>query len=169
MFLGGREADSVQTLTGRLPLWELSSTYVWQRPVFGYGFDSFWTPDRIRFFSAQLQWAVPHSHNGFIELALDLGGAGLIIYLIQFARTWLLLRRAYKVRLDPVLRFYTALFLFYFLAMFTEAIAFDAGLPSFCILCVFWSRDQFPLRTGRSLSPTRLRLASRFTEASCSH
>jgi len=71
--LAGRGEDSISTLTGRLPLWTIAFQFIDERPLTGYGFYAFWTPDHIRYFSGQLGWGVPESHNGFIELLLSLG------------------------------------------------------------------------------------------------
>ena len=140
MLLAGRDADTYQNFSGRIPLWKVCMGYVGVRPHAGYGFDSFWTPDHIRKVSAKEGWTVPISHNDFIELMLGLGVIGLTLYLYQLAGTWRLLRRSYKATRDPFVRFYLALLIFYFACMFTEAIAFDVGLLTFCLLSMLWSR-----------------------------
>lgn len=141
--LAGRDEETYQNLSGRIPLWSLCMEYVRVRPVAGYGFESFWTADHIRDISDQEGWTVPISHNGFIELMLGLGVIGLTLYLYQLASTWRMLRRSYKATRDPFVRFYLALFVFYVMCMFAEAIAFDVGLPTFCLLSMLWSRKQF--------------------------
>ena len=146
MLLAGRDVDSYQNFTGRLPLWNLSMGYVGVRPLAGYGFDSFWTPDHVREISAEEGWSVPHSHNGLIELLLSLGAIGLTLYLYQLAGTWLLLRRSYKATGDPLVRFYLALFIFYFGCMFAESIGFDCGLATFCLLSMLWCRKSWFLK-----------------------
>lgn len=140
MLLGGRDVDSYQNFSGRLPLWNLAMEYVGKRPLAGYGFNSFWTPDHILEVSAEEKWSVPHSHNDYIELMLGLGAIGLLLYLSQLASTWWLLRRSYEATRDPFVRFYLALLVFYLACMFTESIAFDVGLPTFCLLSMLWSR-----------------------------
>ncbi len=140
LLLAGRDADTYENFSGRIPLWKLCMEYVRARPLAGYGFDSFWTPDHIRTVSAQEGWAVPAAHNGFIDLMLGVGVIGLVFYLFQLAGTWRLLRHSYATSRDPLIRCYLALLLFYFACMFTEAIAFDVGLLTFCVLSLFWSR-----------------------------
>jgi O-antigen ligase len=129
--------------------------YVGVRPLAGYGFESFWTGDHIRDISAQEGWTVPISHNGFIELMLGVGVVGLTLYLYQLASTWRMLRRSYKATRDPFVRFYLALFVFYIACMFAEAIAFDVGLPTFCLLSMLWSRKQFAPVSAERMIPAR--------------
>ena len=157
LLLAGRDEGTYQNFSGRIPLWELCMEYVGSRPVAGYGFESFWTEDHIRDISAQEGWTVPISHNGFIELMLSVGVIGLALYLFQLASTWWMLRNSYEAVHNPFVRFFITLFVFYFLCMFTEAIAFDVGLPTFCFLTMLWSRKQFaPVPTERVILVQRL-------------
>ncbi|MDJ0553669.1 MAG: O-antigen ligase family protein [Microcoleaceae cyanobacterium MO_207.B10] len=78
------------TLTGRTPLWAyLIAEKIPKRPVLGYGFHGFWQPWRgadnpaanhisggLRLPSGGGYWTAPHSHNGFIEIIIDLGLIG---------------------------------------------------------------------------------------------
>lgn len=75
----GRE-ESVDNLSGRMPVWEECLTYINRRPLLGYGFDSFWTPDRIRRISDEAGWGVPGAHNGYLEIVLSLGIVGGALY-----------------------------------------------------------------------------------------
>ena len=143
MLLAGRDVDSYQNLSERVPLWKATIEYVGESPLAGYGFNSFWTSNHIRDVSAEAGTTVVHSHNEFIELMLSLGAVGLTLYLFQLADTWRILLRSYKVTRNPFVRFYLALLIFNFACMFTEAIAFDVGLPTFCLLSMLWSRKQF--------------------------
>jgi O-antigen ligase len=140
MLLAGRDVDSYENFSGRVPLWKLAIEYVGKRPLAGYGFNSFWTPDHIEEIDAEVKFSVVHSHNDYIELMLSLGAIGLLLYLSQLCGTWWLLRRSYERTRDPFVRFYLALLIFYLACMFTEAIAFDVGLPTFCLLSMLWSR-----------------------------
>lgn len=148
--LAGRDAESYESFSGRIPLWQLCMGYVSARPLAGYGFDSFWTPAHIRTISEQEGWAVPAAHNGFIEILLGLGITGMALYLFQLGGTWRRLRALPQFRKEPLLRCYLSLLLFYFTCMFTEAIAFDVGLPTFCLLCLMWSRRDWLVATTAS-------------------
>ncbi|BAY20656.1 O-antigen polymerase [Calothrix sp. NIES-2100] len=74
------------TLTGRGDLWPLVWDKIWERPWLGYGFSGFW--QGLDGESASVwyasHWTPPNSHNGFLDLWLDLGLLGVIIFLIGF-------------------------------------------------------------------------------------
>ncbi len=78
----GRDA----TLTGRTRLWELVLEKILERPLLGYGFGSFWLG--LNGPSADvwelLGFATPHSHNGLLDLMLNIGGLGTGLFLIGF-------------------------------------------------------------------------------------
>jgi exopolysaccharide production protein ExoQ len=78
------------TLTGRTDLWELSLDKIAEQPLLGYGYTGFWR--RMAGESAEilleLGWEVPHSHNGLIDLTLDLGLVGLVLFLLGFGFTF---------------------------------------------------------------------------------
>jgi O-antigen ligase len=80
------------TLTGRVGLWHLAFASFLKRPLFGYGYVAFWNvvPESLDI-NHTLHWNVPHAHNGFLELALQLGLVGLSLYLTYYVVS---LRRA---------------------------------------------------------------------------
>lgn len=63
-----------ETLTGRTDIWAGLLRYVEQRPILGHGFGGFWTTMTIEKFN------VGESHNGYVEVLVDLGVFGLLIY-----------------------------------------------------------------------------------------
>ncbi|MGK7913290.1 MAG: O-antigen ligase family protein [Synechococcus sp.] len=78
----GRDA----TLSGRMDLWLASITQISNKPFLGHGFQAFWRPDSgpmLRVWST-IGFSVGSAHNGFIELAIDLGLLGLFIFAISF-------------------------------------------------------------------------------------
>jgi exopolysaccharide production protein ExoQ len=86
--LMGREGNSPETLTGRIPLWEfLISNYLDVRPLFGYGFQGFWTSDHIIRVSASQDWLIMHAHSGYLNIVLELGyfGLGLFVLVLLLA------------------------------------------------------------------------------------
>lgn len=84
LFLGLLNRDV--TLSGRISLWTAVLDKISQHPILGYGYDAFWTG--IRGQSANLiltlGWSAKHSHNGFLDLILDLGLAGFILYALGY-------------------------------------------------------------------------------------
>jgi O-antigen ligase len=88
--LFGRDA----TLTGRTELWQAIGEAMQDRPIFGYGFASFWGLDgpAARLVYPVVAWTPESSHNGFIEVELGMGvvGEGLLLLLLGVTlwRSW---------------------------------------------------------------------------------
>jgi len=78
----GREESTVANLTGRLPLWEELFSYITRRPITGYGYEGFWTPDHVISVSAAVGWDNDDSHNAFIDLMLGLGIPAAITFAV---------------------------------------------------------------------------------------
>jgi exopolysaccharide production protein ExoQ len=88
------------TLTGRIPLWQLVLKEIAARPFQGYGFTAFWTSWEGERVSDTVAWdvAVPHAHNGFLEMWLGIGIIGLAIVLIGMGRNLVVGLRVAKAR-----------------------------------------------------------------------
>jgi exopolysaccharide production protein ExoQ len=85
-FLGGSNVASFsstlgrdETLTGRTDTWAELVPVVQRQPILGCGFASFWTTARREYYN------MSHAHNGYLDILLELGGVGLVIYAL-----WLL-------------------------------------------------------------------------------
>ncbi len=112
----GRDAS----LTGRDQIWQFTLDRWEQRPWLGYGFRAFWTADYNRGLIASNFWAkYDQSHNGYLQILLDLGLVGLGLFL-----TWLISVLARSLRLlgDPDLRMWISLWAAFIVYSFTEAI-----------------------------------------------
>jgi exopolysaccharide production protein ExoQ len=72
----GRRTD----LTMRVPIWEMLLKFD-TNPVLGAGFESFWSSERLDIIWKQFPGIV-QAHNGFLELYLNIGMIGLILFLI---------------------------------------------------------------------------------------
>lgn len=109
----GRDA----TLSGRTTLWEIAIEKIKQRYWLGYGYQGFWLAGG----GAEVIWKhegykPPHAHNGFVNMALDFGVLGLIIFvttlLVTYARGIIWLRTGKTtVELWPI--FYVTFFFMY--------------------------------------------------------
>ena len=84
----GRDA----TLTGRTALWALLVVAISTRPVLGFGYGAYWSAHSVQQSGVHLLtgWEMSHAHNGPIDVALDIGLAGLCVLtlalLFAFAR-----------------------------------------------------------------------------------
>lgn len=78
----GKEA----TLTGRTEVWTAVLDMIHKRPWLGYGYSGFWLGDRGG--SADVRrmvgWPVTYAHNGILDLLLDLGYLGTLVFLLNF-------------------------------------------------------------------------------------
>jgi exopolysaccharide production protein ExoQ len=83
VMLNRQESFAVtSTFDGRTNLWNEGLHYAAERPLLGYGYGSFWTPDRISTFSDLLNMPVGEGHSAYLEILLTLGGVGLLVYLV---------------------------------------------------------------------------------------
>jgi exopolysaccharide production protein ExoQ len=80
------------SLTGRIPMWTyLFNTYLSQRPMLGYGFNAFWYvgPYRVAMgLAAGYPDPIIISDNGFIDILINTGYAGLILFLLFYSGMW---------------------------------------------------------------------------------
>ena len=66
------------TFTGRVPLWkDLLAFHT--NPLFGVGFGSFWLGDRLTTIWEKYVWLPNESHNGYLNIYLELGLVGLFL------------------------------------------------------------------------------------------
>jgi exopolysaccharide production protein ExoQ len=74
------------TLTGRTAFWPLILDKILEKPLLGYGFGAFWQgldgPSAYVWNASAFK--APNSHNGYLDLCLELGLTGLSIYLFKF-------------------------------------------------------------------------------------
>jgi exopolysaccharide production protein ExoQ len=85
----GRDAS----LSGRTELWRFVAGSIASHPILGHGYGVFWEfssqeATRIR---GAIGWEAPSAHDGYLDLVLDVGLVGLLLYAVAYAVT---LRRA---------------------------------------------------------------------------
>jgi O-antigen ligase len=74
------------TLTGRTDLWSKLLPVIANRPVLGYGYAAFWTGSNAEVLNVWIGAGrlVPIADNGYVDLCLSLGAAGLVLFLWVF-------------------------------------------------------------------------------------
>lgn len=92
-----------ESLTGRTQLWDAVLVAIGKRPFLGYGFSSFWLGEVGPSVAVvdMVGWIPPHAHNGFLDICLDLGVVGALIFGVGFVqrfRTAILDYRVLKYR-----------------------------------------------------------------------
>ena len=70
------------TLTGRTDVWTIATEHISERPLLGWGYRVFWEPDGPvhRYLLKDLGWEPDSAHNGYLEVALNFGLAGAVIF-----------------------------------------------------------------------------------------
>ncbi len=87
------------TLSGRTLIWTFVLRSIAKRPLLGYGFYAFWLGMKGE--SARLivgtHWVFGYAHNGFLEIWLQLGLVGVVVFFITLFQAiknaWFCLRR----------------------------------------------------------------------------
>ena len=80
------------SLTGRTDFWPQVIQRISERPVFGYGVNGFWQSWRgfdnpAAGISTNFGYVPNHSHNGFLDLGLQLGVTGIVLFVCSFLLT----------------------------------------------------------------------------------
>ncbi len=74
------------SLTGRTDLWAWVWEMIEKRPWLGYGYKAFWNglDGPSAYIVRAARWPVPYSHNGLLDLWLDVGFLGVAAYIFGF-------------------------------------------------------------------------------------
>jgi len=78
------------TITGRTDFWPQIVDKINLQPILGYGVNGFWRTDlglenpARGIMIAKSLFVPPHSHNGYLDLATELGWLGLTLYIIAY-------------------------------------------------------------------------------------
>ena len=79
----GREDATSGALTGRPMIWAAAFEQFGHdnvRYLTGFGYDSFWTPERASFVSNRLRYGISEGHNAYFDMLLSLGIVGAAGY-----------------------------------------------------------------------------------------
>jgi len=134
ILLGREDSDSLDTFTGRTGIWDDVSGFIAERPMLGYGYASFWTPNRITDISAQEKQGVPNSHCTYIDYLLTLGAVGMAAYaLLLLTGIWQAFAIFRRTR-NPVFAYCGSLLVFCVLDGFLESELITGGLLLFLCL-----------------------------------
>jgi exopolysaccharide production protein ExoQ len=82
LYLLGRDPN----LTGRVDLWQILWTMIYDRPIFGYGYGAFWIGSDAPAATVRevLGWSAGHSHNVWLQAWIDMGLLGLLLFGASF-------------------------------------------------------------------------------------
>lgn len=118
----GRDA----TLSGRTELWSAAVGTMSQhsaRQWLGYGYSVFWSPENplMDAIFAQVGWFPGHGHNGYLDIYLDLGILGLLIFLCGLAVAARNAVQLFIIANSPVDRWPIAFLAFFVMCNLTES------------------------------------------------
>jgi O-antigen ligase len=77
----GAGMKNLTTLSGRLPLWDALYSSIAERPLLGYGFGAFWSPEHLDQILKLSGWHAVVAHSGFLDELLATGLIGLCLLL----------------------------------------------------------------------------------------
>jgi exopolysaccharide production protein ExoQ len=152
------------TLSARTYIWAGAIEKIMQKPLLGYGRAAFWRPDSTQAAEVgaiAVKGFVPsHAHNGFLDVALELGLIGLSVFLLGFIPSFgMALRRAYKAS-EPEDLWPFAFFCLMVLSNLTETVLITRTSPYWVMYMVmFLSLRIWPRRSGQAQAPPALSAA----------
>ena len=145
-----------QTFSGRTDLWKVLFRMD-TSPIFGYGFESFWLGDRVKYFPNLWYFTPNQAHNGYIELYLNLGWVGLMFAAGVIVSCYVKLRKMVTIGAEMTDRVMFARIGMAFLAAFlaynyTEA-AFKSMHFLFVMFLLFSIKSPEPQKQTARSSP----------------
>ncbi len=118
----GRDPD----MSGRTEVWEFVAKMIFQNPLIGYGYQAFWEGSRSpgAAFWQMTGNGVPNAHSGWLQLTLDTGGVGVLLFMVAIVIMAVnLFRLLRQMRSSPWFFEWAVSFLtFYLVTSFFEAI-----------------------------------------------
>ena len=154
----GRTED-VTSLTGRLPLWEELLTWVHKSPVLGYGYLAFWDSKRVEYLSETFSWEIPHGHNMYIDISLDVGLVGAFLFLCMLVGALISAARIYMRTNKIEYAIVVGIFVCAMINGGGESLFKLPGLPLFVLVSIFIALlhdvDEPVVREARRKSPRR--------------
>jgi O-antigen ligase len=135
------------SLTGRIPLWEYLIEQVFsKRPIFGFGFGSLWTMESFRISTQKIvNWGYPvmMGDNGFIDILLNGGIVGLMLFLVVYVQSWIESIR-YSMAHREITGLFPAIFMLYTLFVNVSFSMFLELESMIWLICVFLLFINFP-------------------------
>lgn len=90
--------EALYTASGRTGIWRMTLDLIQEKPILGYGFQSYLDVVDQQLINIRLV----HAHNEFFQIWFTLGLVGLLLSIITYISYYLLLRRASKKGLSQV-------------------------------------------------------------------
>lgn len=150
------------TLSARTYIWAGAIDKIMDQPLLGYGRAAFWVPESLPALEVGLRadskgFIPSHAHNGFIDVAVDLGLIGLGLFIIGLLLTYLIaIRRAYQAQ-EPEDLWPFAFLTLLVMSNLTETVLMNrVTLYWVMYMVIFLSVRIWPQRTGQAMRPRPL-------------
>jgi O-antigen ligase len=150
--------DKDVTLTGRTEIWSAVLDSITKRPLLGYGYQAFWLGLQGESYRVILavSWVLAQAQNGFLDVMLEMGVAGLTIVLLVFGFAFrdgvvCLFQSRDQTQLRAV-EWYLAIVVLTFFYNLDESFLFDPkhlGSMMFLLACVGLRIEWLRLRAWR--------------------
>jgi exopolysaccharide production protein ExoQ len=132
--LGRSTTLDLFSMTGRTDLFHDLLRYAADRPLLGYGYDSFWEPVHILEIARSQGWIVGSSHNAYIGMLIDLGAVGCALFLLLVGSSlWTAVTYVRRDR-SAVSLFPLAVLVWSCVNMITFGFWFETTIPAFLSL-----------------------------------
>ena len=132
----GRDFDAAEPLSGRVSIWIECLEYVKARPLLGYGYQGFWTPDRIDEISFTQGWVVSGGHSTYLAQLLNLGVVGFVLFVLILVMGGRSALTGLRVSGDPAYGFFFSLIVLCALDGVLETVPISPGFVGFCLIVV---------------------------------
>ena len=125
----GEEGQAgVDSLNGRIPLWQVCLHSAGLRPILGYGYNGFFNPKRIAQLSS-LQWVPMHPHSGYLDTLLGVGAVGTVAFVLLLLLS--LTEMAVRILRNSDYAFALVVCVWFCLNLGTESISTAPAFPTF--------------------------------------
>jgi exopolysaccharide production protein ExoQ len=129
-------ADSPDSFSGRTVIWKDVGPYIGERPITGYGYQTFWTPRRLTVISDEEQWDVPDSHSAYVDCLLTLGIVGLVLFALSLLSGLWQVFAFYRDTRNPCFAFFAGVLIFCLISGFLESALGEGGMLTLISLIV---------------------------------
>ncbi|MFH5803361.1 O-antigen ligase family protein [Alienimonas sp. DA493] len=87
--------EQISSLTGRHEIWAEVGRFMDRRPLVGYGYDTFWTPEHVAIVSENCGWGLREAHSAYRDVLLSVGKIGLWLLVPALLWGWFAAVRRY--------------------------------------------------------------------------
>ncbi len=133
---GDAAKESVSNLTGRIPLWTECFRFIIDKPVLGYGFNTFISPTNIETIYRNVGWLPNSVHSGFMDALMGLGFVGVGAMIISFALTLIRSLLLSKNSVDYIFVTSVLLWLYYNLLLEANLITMPTFMTFFGMILI---------------------------------